>query len=176
MISQRKTSSLVVCMLMVFVLILSACSSAGSSTTNQNASNNVKTNTEKTNNASEPTNATATEGTEATDPANDLPSKDIQGEVTVWAFNEKVFDEVGAAFMAEYPGIKLKTVVMPFGDLHDKLQTTIAAGSGAPDVAEVEMYQLNRYMAGNVLENLWKSLITLENIKIWLFRITGNVG
>ncbi|MEK4144425.1 extracellular solute-binding protein [Paenibacillus sp. FSL H8-0282] len=177
MSSKRKTSSLVVCMLMVFVLILSACSSAGSSTTNKNASNNGKTNTEKTNNASEPTNATATEGTEAVDPANDLPSKDIQGEVTVWAFNEKVFEEVGAAFMAEYPGIKLKTVVMPFGDLHDKLQTTIAAGSGAPDVAEVEMYQLNRYMAGNVLENLleepynagkYKDLVVPYNWERWM--------
>ena len=172
MILMRKSSSFAVCILMVFVLLLSACSSAGSNTTVKNTANNETTNvTEAT---------TAPEGTEATaeaDPTKELPSKDITGEVTVWAFNEEVFDEVGAAFTAEYPGIKLKTVVMPFGDLHDKLQTTIAAGSGAPDVAEVEMYQLNRYMAGNVLENLlaepynagkYKDLVVPYNWERWM--------
>jgi len=157
---------------MVFVLLLSACSSAGSNTTVKNTANNATTSDTEATTAPESTEATA-----EADPTKELPSKDITGEVTVWAFNEEVFDEVGAAFSAEYPGIKLKTVVMPFGDLHDKLQTTIAAGSGAPDVAEVEMYQLNRYMAGNVLENLlaepynagkYKDLVVPYNWERWM--------
>ncbi len=172
MILMRKSSSFAVCLLMVFVLLLSACSSAGSNTTVKNTANNATTSDTEATTAPESTEATA-----EADPTKELPSKDITGEVTVWAFNEEVFDEVGAAFSAEYPGIKLKTVVMPFGDLHDKLQTTIAAGSGAPDVAEVEMYQLNRYMAGNVLENLlaepynagkYKDLVVPYNWERWM--------
>ncbi|MCL6604630.1 MAG: extracellular solute-binding protein [Paenibacillus sp.] len=152
---KRKTRNLVWCILMVVVLLLSSCSNGSNATTTKNADNNVSaTKTADAGNTAEAVEPATTDNAAGEVVAADLPSKDITGEVTVWAFNEKVFEEVGTAFMAEYPGIKLKTVVMPFGDLHDKLQTTIAAGSGAPDVAEVEMYQLNRYMAGNVLENL----------------------
>jgi multiple sugar transport system substrate-binding protein len=86
-----------------------------------------------------------------------LPSKDISGEITVWAFTDKAFQEVGAAFMKEYPKIKVNTVILPFGDLHDKLQTTLAAGTGAPDVAEVEQGQFPRYTTGNVLQDLLQS-------------------
>ncbi|WNS43427.1 extracellular solute-binding protein [Paenibacillus sp. MMS20-IR301] len=177
----RKTSNLLWCVLLVFVLILSACSSAPATSTSNNAANNAEataaTDAGTTEAATETTEPAAGETAAADTAATELPSKDITGEVTVWAFNEQVFDEIGTAFMAEYPGIKLKTVVMPFGDLHDKLQTTIAAGSGAPDVAEVEMYQLNRYMAGHVLENLleepynagkYKDLVHPFNWERWM--------
>src|SRR5690606_21764714 len=35
-----------------------------------------------------------------------------------------------------------------------KLQTTLAAGSGAPDVAQVEQGQFGRYVVGDLLEDL----------------------
>lgn len=178
---KRKTNNLLGCLLLAVALMLPACSSAPATSGNESSSNNEKTTasanagtTEATTETAEPA---ASEAVAADTAATDLPSKDITGEVTVWAFNEQVFDEIGKAFMAEYPGIKLKTVVMPFADLHDKLQTTIAAGSGAPDVAEVEMYQLNRYMAGHVLENLleepynagkYKDLVTPFNWERWM--------
>ncbi|AIQ60601.1 ABC transporter substrate-binding protein [Paenibacillus borealis] len=178
---KRKTNNLLGCLLLAVALMLPACSSAPATSGNESSSNNEKTTasanvgtTEATTETAEPA---ASEAVAADTAATDLPSKDITGEVTVWAFNEQVFEEIGKAFMAEYPGIKLKTVVMPFADLHDKLQTTIAAGSGAPDVAEVEMYQLNRYMAGHVLENLleepynagkYKDLVTPFNWERWM--------
>lgn len=168
--------------MLVLVLVLSACSSAPATSGTNNASNNAEAtnaavNTGTAEATAEAADPAAAEAVPADTAATELPSKDITGEVTVWAFNEKVFDEIGTAFMAEYPGIKLKTVVMPFADLHDKLQTTIAAGSGAPDVAEVEMYQLNRYMAGHVLENLleepynagkYKDLVHPFNWERWM--------
>ncbi|AIQ50005.1 hypothetical protein R70723_32085 [Paenibacillus sp. FSL R7-0273] len=172
----QKRGNLALPVLLTGMMLLSACSSAPATSSVNNSSNTQnKTNTV----ASEATAApAASDNTAAGNSAADaLPSKDITGEVTVWAFNEQVFDEIGQAFMAEYPGIKLNTVVMPFGDLHDKLQTTIAAGSGAPDVAEVEMYQLHRYMTGHVLENLleepynagqYKDLVHPFNWERWM--------
>lgn len=167
----KKALGLFLAVILVFILVLSGCSD-GSSQANVSGQN-----IESSGNDSSVPEQTA-EGADDQAQANaDLPSKDITGEITVWAFNETVFDEVGAAFMAEYPGIKVNTVVMPFGDLHDKLQTTIAAGSGAPDVAEVEMYQFNRYMTGNVLENLlekpyhagkYKDLVHPYNWERWM--------
>ncbi|WP_151736625.1 ABC transporter substrate-binding protein [Paenibacillus tengchongensis] len=174
MIQKRGTKAWPI--LLAGMMMLSACSSAPATSSVNNSSNNAN---KSTSTAAEATAAPeATEGAAAGDStASALPSKDITGEVTVWAFNETVFDEIGQAFMAEYPGIKLNTVVMPFGDLHDKLQTTIAAGSGAPDVAEVEMYQLHRYMTGHVLENLleepynaaqYKDLVHPFNWERWM--------
>ncbi len=78
----------------------------------------------------------------------------VTGEVTMWGFNENVFQEIAEAFMQEFPNIKVNAVFLPFGELHDNLQTTLTAGSGAPDVAEVEMYQFSRYNVADVLEDL----------------------
>lgn len=135
---KKKVWSKVVPLALSTAFVVSACSDGGSATTEQSAAPS----------------AAATTAASAAPTAE--PKKDVKGEITMWAFNEKVFEEIGEAFMKEYPNVKVNTVVMPFGDLHDKLQTTLAAGTGAPDVAEVEMYQINRYMTGNVLEDLLK--------------------
>lgn len=157
-------------LMLASVFALSACSSGGSSSS---ASPEASTASSAAPSAASTAAATAA----AASPTAALPSKDISGQVTMWAFNEKVFEEIGAAFMKEYPNIKVNTVVMPFADLHDKLQTTLAAGSGAPDVAEVEMYQFSRYMTGNVLENLlaepynagqYKDLVSDFNWERWM--------
>ena len=83
-----------------------------------------------------------------------VPNSDIKGEITVWSFVEKASNDVAVEFNKEFPNIKVNTVILDFMGLHDKLQTTLAAGSGAPDVAVVEQGQFPRYMTGNVLEDL----------------------
>ena len=93
--------------------------------------------------------AKPTEASKAAATAN--PKKDMKGEITVWAFTDKASN--AAAFNKEYPNIKVNTVIMDLGAMHEKLKTTLAAGTGAPDVAEVEQGQFPRYMTGNVLED-----------------------
>lgn len=169
----KKSIGMLLAFFLIFTLILPGCSDGSSpAATGQNSPPAESAN--ETGNAGE---QPAGEAAGEARPASELPSKDITGEITMWAFNETVFDEIGQAFMAEYPGIKVKTVVMPFADLHDKLQTTMAAGSGAPDVAEVEMYQFSRYMTGGVLENLleepynagqYKDLVHPYNWERWM--------
>lgn len=155
-------------MIMVFVLLLTACSSGGTNPTNTESPSNTGANAEGQSGNDE-------NGKEA-EPEQNF-GKDVKGEITLWAFNENVFEEVAEAFMAEYPSIKVNTVFVPFDELHDKLQTTLASGSGAPDIAEVEQGQFTRYGTGGVLENLlaepynagkFKDLVPEYNWERWM--------
>lgn len=142
-------------LVLAIIMLVSACSS-GSGTTNtggnnatnapSNAGGNAEGNAEGGNDAAVDEGGIAKS---AIDPA-------VSGEVTFWTFldNKEKDAELQKAFNAVYPNIKLKTIFVPFADLHDKLQTTLAAGKGAPDVALVEQGQFPRYSTGNVLEDL----------------------
>lgn len=138
----KKFFSTTLVTLSSITLLLSACSSGTQTSASPQPSQAAK--------ATEA--AKPAEAPKAVATAN--PKKDMKGEITVWAFTDKAFQENAAAFNKEYPNIKVNTVIMDFGAMHDKLQTTLAAGTGAPDVAEVEQGQFPRYMTGNVLEDL----------------------
>ncbi len=147
----RTTYSAILVMMLSFVLVVSGCGGGSLATQQPGDSANDAA-------AENPTDNNKAEGTEEQEnnEADNEPAAhaDVSGEITVWAFTDKVFQEIGSAFMKEYPNVKVKTVVMDFGQMHDKLQTTLAAGSGAPDVAEVEQGQFPRYVTGGVLEDL----------------------
>lgn len=110
-------------------------------------------------------------------PASTL-DPNMSGEVTFWTFldDKEKSAKLQEDFNKVYPNIKLKTVYVPFGDLHDKLQTTLAAGKGAPDVALVEQGQFPRYSTTNVLVDLleqpydagkYKDLVSEYNWNRW---------
>lgn len=143
--AQTKAQTKAVAIFLAFILMLTACTGGGGGNGG---------------NQGEPTgNPSSNAGGEPSGQAEETPAvedfgKDVTGEVTIWAFNENVFEEVADAFMAEYPGIKVNTVFVPFDELHDKLQTSLASGTGAPDIAVVEQGQFTRYVTGGVLEDL----------------------
>lgn len=165
-------SSKMMFVLLTLLLVLSACSGGNSGSNSGNGNGNATStpaNAEGSNNG-DAGNGTA-EGVE-----EDF-GKDVSGEVTIWVFNENVFEEVAAAFMAEYPNIKVNTVFVPFAELHDNLQTALASGTGAPDIAEVEVGNFTRYVTGGVLENLleepynagkYKDLVPAYNWERWM--------
>lgn len=110
-------------------------------------------------------------------PASTL-DPNMSGEITFWTFldDKEKSAKLQEDFNKVYPNIKLKTVYVPFGDLHDKLQTTLAAGKGAPDVALVEQGQFPRYSTTNVLVDLleqpydagkYKDLVSEYNWNRW---------
>lgn len=129
--------------MMAMVLVIAACSDGSNS-----PSSNNNTPAQQSNSG-----GNGGGGGDATTPETD-PWQEVEGEVTMWAFNEDVFEEIAEAFMQEYPKIKVNAIFVPFWDLHDQLQTTLNAGSGAPDIAEVEVNQFTRYVTGGVLEDL----------------------
>ncbi|HEU5088711.1 MAG TPA: extracellular solute-binding protein [Roseiflexaceae bacterium] len=74
-------------------------------------------------------------------------------EITFWWW-----DDAGKIWADEYskvnPKIKVNFVNTPFADAHDKLLTSFAAGSGAPDVASIEIGRVGAFTAKGGLSDL----------------------
>jgi multiple sugar transport system substrate-binding protein len=172
----KKFASTFIFMLALIMLVTACSSGAGKNTVN-NGKENTPTNAEGNKEAS--TNETVANDSEPDGgAAKSSIDPSIAGEVTFWTFldNKEKDAALQKAFNEVYPNIKLKTIFVPFGDLHDKLQTTLAAGKGAPDVALVEQGQFTRYSTGNVLEDLlqpqydagkYQSLVSEYNWNRW---------
>ncbi|MEU2242586.1 sugar ABC transporter substrate-binding protein [Streptomyces sp. NPDC018338] len=76
------------------------------------------------------------------------------GKVTVWAW-EPTLKKVVEDFEKKYPKVDVELVNAGTGDKqYTALQNAIAAGSGAPDVAQVEYYALGQFTIGKSVENL----------------------
>jgi multiple sugar transport system substrate-binding protein len=76
------------------------------------------------------------------------------GTLTYWSWTPSAKDQV-AAFEKAYPKVTVKLVNAGTGaDQYTKLQNTIKAGSGAPDVAQVEYYALPQFALSDSLLDL----------------------
>ena len=76
------------------------------------------------------------------------------GKLTYWSWTPSAKAQV-AAFEKQYPKVKVDIVNAGTGaDQYTKLQNTIKAGSGAPDVAQVEYYALPQFALSDSLVDL----------------------
>ncbi|MEV0745672.1 sugar ABC transporter substrate-binding protein [Streptomyces sp. NPDC050273] len=76
------------------------------------------------------------------------------GKVTVWAW-EPTLKKVAEDFEKKYPNVDVELVNAGTGDKqYTALQNAIAAGSGAPDVAQVEYYALGQFAIAKSVEDL----------------------
>lgn len=94
------------------------------------------------------------------DPGTDGAAKDVAsaleagGKVTVWAW-EPTLKKAAADFEKKHPKVDVELVNAGTGDKqYTALQNAIAAGSGAPDVAQVEYYAVGQFAIGKSLEEL----------------------
>lgn len=132
-----KISFKLVGALLTSTLALAACGGGGATT---------PTNTADATGGAATTAGTATTG-EATGSGE-------QVEITVWAW-EPTLSEVVPAFEAANPDIKVDLQnVGGAGDTYTKLDNAIAAGSGAPDVAQIEYYAVGQYAIPGRLADL----------------------
>src|SRR5690625_3280087 len=53
---------------------------------------------------------------------------DLEGDITFWTWTPDIYEEVIEGFNKDYPNINVDVVGLELGELHDKLQTTLAAG------------------------------------------------
>ena len=84
------------------------------------------------------------------------PTQSASGpvEITVWAW-EPTLKAVVTAFQAANPDIKVDLQnVGGAADTYTKLDNAIAAGSGAPDIAQVEYYAVGQYAIPGKLADL----------------------
>jgi multiple sugar transport system substrate-binding protein len=76
------------------------------------------------------------------------------GEITYWSWTPSAKAQV-AAFEKAYPKVKVNLVNAGTGnDEYTKLQNAIKAGSGAPDVVQVEYYAFPQFVLSNALLDL----------------------
>ncbi|MFI8510226.1 ABC transporter substrate-binding protein [Streptomyces sp. NPDC085460] len=76
------------------------------------------------------------------------------GKVTVWAW-EPTLKKVAADFEKKYPNVDVELVdAGTGGKQYTALQNAIAAGDGAPDVAQIEYYALGQFAIGKTVEDL----------------------
>jgi multiple sugar transport system substrate-binding protein len=75
-------------------------------------------------------------------------------EVAVYPDLDKAYITLLSNFMKDNPDIIVKMRVNGYGDHHSALTTQIASGSGAPDVAAIEIGFLGQLGAGGGFENL----------------------
>ncbi|MFF3843142.1 ABC transporter substrate-binding protein [Streptomyces sp. NPDC001930] len=99
-------------------------------------------------------------GSGASDGGGDSGPKDVAaalakgGKVTVWAW-EPTLKKVAEDFEKKYPEVDIELVNAGTGDKqYTALQNAMAAGSGAPDVAQVEYYALGQFAIGKSVEDL----------------------
>ncbi|MGC5396742.1 ABC transporter substrate-binding protein [Streptomyces sp. DT20] len=103
---------------------------------------------------------TATACGDSDSDAADSSPKDVKaalekgGKVTVWAW-EPTLKKVAADFEKKYPEVDVELVNAGTGDKqYTALQNAMAAGSGAPDVAQVEYYALGQFAIAKSVEDL----------------------
>jgi len=76
------------------------------------------------------------------------------GEITYWSWTPSAEAQV-AAFEKAYPKVDVKLVNAGTNtDEYTKLQNAITAGSGAPDVAQVEYYAIPQFSLSDSLVDL----------------------
>ncbi|NUW36170.1 extracellular solute-binding protein [Nonomuraea sp. SMC257] len=76
------------------------------------------------------------------------------GSITVWAW-EPTLKKVVADFQTKYPKVKVNLVNAGTGnDQYTALQNAVKAGSGLPDVAQIEYYALPQFALGKAVTDL----------------------
>jgi multiple sugar transport system substrate-binding protein len=82
----------------------------------------------------------------------------VQGDTAVTEITFWWWDDGGKIWADAYskvnPKVKVKFVNQPFADSHEKLLTSFASGSGAPDVASIEIGRVGGFTAKGGLADL----------------------
>ncbi|RSK27687.1 extracellular solute-binding protein [Bacillus sp. HMF5848] len=96
-----------------------------------------------------------------------------------WVFGSTGYQDLIDLYTAEHPNVTINLNEGEMGDMHNNLFTSLSAGSGAPDIALIEVsqmdkfkqaqdrfYNLNDYgsqdLAGNFLDWKWQSAQNVE--------------
>ncbi|MDP4549637.1 extracellular solute-binding protein [Alkalihalobacillus macyae] len=69
------------------------------------------------------------------------------GNVTLnfWTFGATNYESLAEEYMKDHPDVEINVKTSELGDHHNSLFTSISAGTGAPDLAMIEVDQLDRY-------------------------------
>lgn len=144
--------------LVIIIMLIAGCSSGTGSTNNDSGNGNSNNHTEGENN--EANDNVDEEGVEYTF------DSDISGEIDYWTWDVMFEEEdIIEKFNEVYPNIKVNLTILGYGELFDKVETTLLAGSGAPDVAHIAEFEIPRYQSEGLLEDLLQPPYNAERYK-----------
>jgi arabinosaccharide transport system substrate-binding protein len=72
-------------------------------------------------------------------------------ELIFWGFADnrnKWYEALTVDFKAQMPDVTIKIESLPYAEMHDKVATTLVAGTGAPDIADIEIGRFGSYCRG----------------------------
>lgn len=74
-------------------------------------------------------------------------------KVTLWTFipqHARFFDVMAEKWNAQHPDrqIELESSVLPYDDMHNKLQIALQSGVGAPDICDIEISRFPNFLMG----------------------------
>lgn len=72
-------------------------------------------------------------------------TKDGKVVLDMWVFGTTGYDELAKVYMEENPDVQIKVQSTEMGDHHNNLFTALSAGKGAPDIAMIEVGEIERY-------------------------------
>ena len=89
------------------------------------------------------------------------------GKIVVggWPSGDKAFEAALEGFNEEYPDIEVEFQFTDTTSHHQALQTALAAGSGAPDVAMVEGAYIAQYRDSSALTNLYDEAYNAKDLQ-----------
>ncbi|ARI77833.1 ABC transporter substrate-binding protein [Halobacillus mangrovi] len=79
------------------------------------------------------------------DSASGEGQKDKEITLDFWVFGATNYEALAKEYEKENPNVKINVKTSELGDHHNSLFTAISAGTGAPDLAMIEVDQLDRY-------------------------------
>lgn len=89
--------------------------------------------------------------------SSDGKSGDKQVELSFWTFGATGYEDLAKEYEQENPNVKIKVRSAETAEHHDALFTSLSAGSGAPDIAMLEVDQFDRFKAAqDRFENLYE--------------------
>lgn len=67
-------------------------------------------------------------------------------ELDFWIFGSTGYDQLVEEYMKDNPNVKININEGEMNDMHNNLFTSISAGSGAPDIAQIEISQVEKFL------------------------------
>ena len=104
--------------------------------------------------------------------------EELSGTIVLggWPAGDEAFKSIQKGFETKYPNVKLKYQFASTADYTQALQTSLAAGTGAPDVAMVEGASMGKYKEGAGLENLYDSPYDAKSMKDDFVKMKWDLG
>jgi arabinosaccharide transport system substrate-binding protein len=72
-------------------------------------------------------------------------------QLTFWGFADnrnKWYQSLIAPFNEKFPDIQVTIESLPYDEMHNKVQTALVAGTGAPDIADIEISRFGQFVKG----------------------------